>query len=244
MKYLVSPLIVMIFWVLSPQQLEAQHIYAGPALGINMTSMAGFSYHYDEPHSMNGQFIGIKTGAVGIFEIAEGFALQTELLYSRKGQRLDLDWDTTDYSQKGSRTIGLSYFEIPVMVKKFFGSDGVRAYVNAGPYWGYWMGGSDKYSLKQYLPDATNEISNETDFDFNAFTDQSPYSYQRWDMGLTLGGGFSYETGPGLFMIDIRYSIGYRDLYKWADQTSLPADYRELKTKAFSLSFGYLWDLY
>ncbi len=233
-------LIILLFISSWSLQSAAQQFYAGPALGINMTSLAGFSYHYTEPHSMNSQFIGMRTGFVGIAEISHGFGIQTELLFSRKGHKLDLDWDTTDFYQKGSRTIGLNYLEIPVMVKKFFGTDGVRAYVNAGPYWGFWMGGSDKYSLDKYYDDNTVEDSFDHSFDFTQDT-TALVSYQRWDMGLTLGGGFAYETGPGLFMIDVRYSIGYRDLFKWSDVNLQPADYRELKTKAFSLSFGYMW---
>lgn len=221
----------------------AQSFYLGPKLGVNLSTVSGYRYTVSDPHALNGQFIGVRTGMVAIADLYNGWGLQTEFLFSRKGHKIDLDWDTVDYKQKGYRTFGLNYIEIPVMVKKFFGDGGVRLYVNAGPYFGYALKGTDKYKLTTYIPGSEETSEDKLSIDLNTYGVENQYKAQRWDLGLTMGGGFAYDSGLGLILIDIRYSLGYRDFNQWMEGAVKPLDYRELKNKSFSLSFGYVFEL-
>lgn len=239
--FLISSFLLMIATV--NNSLLAQSFYFGPKLGLNLSTISGYKYTISDEHALNGQFIGARTGIVAIADLYNGWGLQTEFLFSRKGHKIDLDWDTVDYKQKGYRSFGLSYLEIPVMAKKFFGDGGVRLYVNAGPYFGYVLSGSEKYKLTTYVPGAQNTTVEDFSIDLSNYGVENQYQAQRWDLGLTMGGGFAYDSGLGLILIDIRYSLGYRDFNKWLDGSVQPLDYRELKNKSFSLSFGYVFEI-
>ncbi len=237
-------LILSLLSLFSIHYTQAQRFYFGPKAGLNMSSITQAIYQYNDDHLTNSQFLGFAGGAVGVLEFNNGFAIQTEVLFSRKGSRLDLNFDTIDYRQKGHRSIALNYVEIPVLLKQHFGGGGVRMYVNAGPYFSYWLGGSENFKLTQYYPNEEVQTELSTDLNFDDYwlpnADQNLAEANRWDLGVGFGGGFAYDSGPGLLLIDLRYNMGLRDLNRWLEGVEVPEDYRTLENRVFNLSFTYL----
>ncbi len=242
MKFL--PFSILTLLIFSSSLSYGQRLYFGPKAGLNMSSVTQAIYQYDDLHVTNSQFLGLAGGFVGALEFNNGFGLQAEVLFSRKGSRLDLNYDTIDFRQKGYRSLALNYIEVPILLKQHFGGGGVRMYVNAGPYVSYWLGGSTRYKLDQFFPDDEINISEKEKLNFEDswLPKANPIDAKanRFDFGLGFGGGFAYDSGPGLLLIDLRYNIGYRDLNLWINEDQQPEGYKPLLNRVFNLSFTYL----
>ncbi len=222
-------------------QLTAQTFSLGPRLGINMTSLTHYAEKADYDTAQNSQFIGMHTGLITNFAFTENLSLQTEFLYSRKGHKLTLNKDTTDYSQEGTYKYILDYIEVPVLLKASFGPSEVRFFLNAGPYWGYWMGGKSKYKLEIVETDKeTINLKEKESIDFDSDWPDGSLA-NRTDFGVIFGGGFAYESGPGYILIDFRYSMSLRDINTWEDLSLRPDDYKDFKNRVFAISFGYVY---
>jgi hypothetical protein len=222
---------------------SAQTFSLGPRFGINMASLTHYALDSQNDKAVNSQFISIHTGLITKLDLTDQFALQGEILYSRKGHRLSLDWDTTDYSQEGYSKFALDYLEIPLLLKASFGPREVRFFVNAGPYWGFWLGGVKKYKLdivQTGVPDES--FSDKTRINFEEDWANTGMEANKRDFGAVIGGGFAYESGPGFMMIDFRYSMSFRDINNWIDESLKPEAYKEKKNRVFSISFGYVYE--
>ncbi len=194
-----------------------------PKVGVNISNAS-----IDNNRDLDGQssLLGLTAGlGVNFALTSDGFlSVQPELLYSQKG-----------WSAETSGTLGgyngnyrLNYLELPVLLKINFGGETVRAYVNAGPSFGYLLGGRVDGTLN-----ALNLLNIEVDekLEFtetpNA-TSINQLDANRTEIGLNFGGGAGYSFGGKVLFVDVRYNMGLTDYNR---------DF-ESKNRVFALTVG------
>lgn len=148
--------------------------------------------------------MGFVGGVCGGWNINEIWALQLELLYSMKGYSFD-DGAGTDVDAK------LDYLEIPLLVRARIPIEGsaVTPSLFVGPSLGI---------LLSAKVDSTDVKDMTTGTDF----------------GVAFGGGVSMPAGPGMAMLDLRYTLGLVSI----DDSGWDAD---IKNGVFGVVLGYSW---
>lgn len=224
-------------------QLSAQIFSVGPRVGFNMASLTHYSEQdgYSANYIQNGQLLSYHAGLVSNVAITRNLSVQAEFLFSKKGHRLNYLKDTVDLNIDGYEKFITNYIEFPVLLKLSFGPDEVRGFINAGPYWGKWLGGKYKTDIDSVVNGVSSSYKNTHDIDFDQDYLSLDYKANQSDFGLIIGGGFMYEAGPGNLLIDFRYTMSLRDINDWGDSSLKPEGYNELKNRVFSISFGYLF---
>ncbi|MBC8109449.1 MAG: PorT family protein [Verrucomicrobia bacterium] len=155
---------------------------------------------------------GFNAGVYGRFVLAEGIALQPELLYSTRGGE-----STYNGFGGGRATLKLDYIEVPVLVVV-----NVVPFLNihVGPYVGFLA------SAK-----ATN-VNEDNVFNFEDELDKD--SFENVDFGIAGGVGVDINK----FHIGARYNYGLRDIGK--DKTFSVTSYslRDQRNSAVQLYVG------
>ncbi|QHL86261.1 outer membrane beta-barrel protein [Nibribacter ruber] len=128
---------------------------------------------------------GFHVGGLAHYHLADNWALQTELTYSKEGALYDF---------KGSKTIApyegktdLNFLNVPLLVQYMFGSS---FRIQTGPQLGYAL--SIKYE------DPYNEESEKNDI-------------QKVNLSWSVGFGYLTKSGIGF---DARYNAGLSNVYK------------------------------
>jgi hypothetical protein len=159
------------------------------------------------------------------------FSIQPELLYIQKGVKYEEDGNYIKYS--------FNHIELPVLAKVSFGSDAIKAYINAGPSFSYNLGGKlsskfndNKESIKLRFADKedTNEISY-----------INPEDNNRTDLGVQFGGGLGFQAGPGMLLLDVRYGLGLTNFERTPDTLPIGVTKEDYKSqnRVVALSIGY-----
>lgn len=138
-------------------------------------------------------------------------------------------------------TAKLQYLEVPVMIKYTTKRpSGPQFYLNGGPYVGFLLKATqetrgtspiyvDKNKTPLLLPPAGTPFP---PIPFDADTDVTD-SLNRFNLGVTGGGGIKFPTGNNYFFVDVRASYGLRTLQK---NTATDGSSR---TGNLVMSFGY-----
>ena len=169
-----------------------------------------------------------SVGAVAEIGITEQFAFQPELLYTRKGfglrEGLDVDLLGVPVPLGVTAETQINYVEVPLLAKYKFGTEGISAYVVAGPTFGYATSGQINTKANILL-------------DFNIARtpiNLDAINFQRFEIGGTAGAGLALQTGMGQFFVDARYNLGFTQLY------DIPLVNEKLRNKGVSVSAGFL----
>jgi hypothetical protein len=176
-----------------------------PKAGINLANAA-----IDDNNALAGQrsVLGLTTGlGVNIALTSDNFlSVQPEILYSQKGWAAE---NSAPVRYDGSYR--LNYLEIPVLLKISFGGETVRAHVNAGPSFGYLLGGrlsGDWNALALPGGDAGGALK----FTENANPLVLNELYaNRLELGLNFGGGVGYSLRGKILFFDVRYNTSLTD---------------------------------
>ncbi|MBE9467656.1 MAG: PorT family protein [Bacteroidetes bacterium] len=129
--------------------------------------------------------MGFQIGAVGNFGITEKLSIQSELIYSQKGDVIDAFGTETKTKE--------NFFGIPILAKfKFIQIGKMKFYANGGTYTNILVGGKVIYSNGEefHLEDSR---------------------YKTVDFGLNIGAGFQYDLDNGDLLFDLRYDFGVVD---------------------------------
>jgi hypothetical protein len=138
---------------------------------------------------------GICAGAMLALNVNEFIAGQVEFLYSMKGKSAIGDYAT--YS-KGI-TVKTDYFEIPLLFRFSYPVGEIsRLVLYAGPTFSFLIS-SKEDSTVQYQPSQT--MKTDVTFDMRPQTN-------RYDIGVTVGGGMAVKGGPGNVLFEVRYTLG------------------------------------
>ncbi len=219
----------------------SQELTLGPRFGLNMGSITNYSGLINENYVQNGQLLSVQFGAVAELGITSSLSLQTEFLFTQKGHKLLLIGDSANFNIDGYQSVRLNYFEIPLLVRFSFGSDDAGFFVNAGPYLGWFLNGKERIKYDKYIDDDMQSFNDKFAINDIYGWNNDELAFNSQDVGLVVGAGFKYNTGPGNLIIDFRYSFSYRDLNNWLDVTNKPDDYKEYRARVFSITFSYLF---
>lgn len=171
---------------------------------------------------------GFTLGAVASLNLIDKLAFQPELLYTRKGfvlqEGFDADLFNIPVPLGVKAASSFDYLELPLLMKYQFGGDAIKAYVVAGPSFGYAVSGRLKTTA-----DALFDIELT-----NRKIDLNSIDYQRFEVGAAVGAGFSFSTPLGDLFLDGRYTHGFNQVY------DIPLLTDKVKNKGFALSAGFL----
>ncbi len=132
--------------------------------------------------------VGIHLGPVVEFELQESLYLNTGLLYSLKGYKVDME-DFEELDGEAKETFNI--LEIPInLAYKFALSETSNFAIQAGPYLGYALSGKSKWG----------DESEDIDFGEDG--------YKRMDFGI--GFGPALEFGP--VVASLNYQIGLANM--------------------------------
>ncbi|MFK8007295.1 MAG: porin family protein [Saprospiraceae bacterium] len=167
-------------------------------------------------------------GAVAEFGIANGFAIQTEANYTKKGfiinEGIPLELANIPLPIGVKVTTDLNYIEVPVLAKYNFGNDKVGGYVTAGPTMSYATGGRFR-TAANFIIDF-NVIDQKFDFD--------NLNISKFDIGASIGAGGTVNLGATKLFVDARYTHGFNKL------DNIPVIDLDFRNKNFALTTGFL----
>jgi hypothetical protein len=207
---------VLTLMLLLPNPSSATGIKGGLKIGANSAKLYGDDVGNLEDLLGEGlkSRIGFSVGGFITFNIAEMFAIQSEVLYTMKGLR----WEGEINGATPLKVwIKLDYLEIPVLVKIMPGTQGsVKPYLFAGPAVAIKVSGKVKAEFEGESDEEVLEDVKSTDF------------------GLVIGAGADFGLGAygrGSLSVDIRYTLGLSTISDFEGD--------DVKNGVFSLMVGY-----
>jgi hypothetical protein len=150
---------------------------------------------------------GLIGGAFVEFSFGDHISLQTELLYSSKGWKQNVDftiaeWDseTGTISEESITHIyklkkTLSYIELPLLLKVSLPLNKISPNLYAGPTFGLNV-------ISKYQEFGESEV---------LYEENQKSETEIFDFGIAFGGGVDINLGPGFLIVDLRYSLGISD---------------------------------
>ncbi|MDR1723404.1 MAG: PorT family protein [Tannerella sp.] len=190
--WLLEILAVSVLW----EYAEAQIIVTTPyEFAVGASGGATFSSVTFNPKVAQSTLQGVTFGVTGRMTMGEYVGLQLELNYAGEGwnEKYD-DNPELHYSRR------LNYFQMPFYTRVQFGGKSVKGFINAGPQIGYFLGESTSENLNGATPGKVNEQHN------------MPLE-NKFEWGLSGGGGIEIRTGIGFFLIEGRYAYYFGDIY-------------------------------
>ena len=143
------------------------------------------------------------------YNISNLISLNTNLMYQTKGAKLDTrytlgqiddgvqDWSIIGGEFESKSKLKNYYITLPIITKFNFNND---FSLNAGIYSSY---------LIKIIEEVSTKGTNIDTFVINQLTANTVYGYQRFDFGLILGSGFSYELNNKIhFTFDANMEYG------------------------------------
>jgi hypothetical protein len=184
-----------------------------PKIGFTLAKIAAS----EDGDGENKSKLGLMLGAAVEIPFKDNFSFQPELLFIQKGGKYTYSED--DESSETKETI--NYLEIPVLFKATFG-EATKFYANAGPSFGFAIGG--KYKYEESFDGDTESDSGKLKFGSGEEDD-----YKGLDFGFQLGGGVLIADK---YIIDLRYGLGLSNISNAED-----GDFK-LKNRVLQITFG------
>jgi len=167
-------------------------------------------------------------GAVADIGIKNGFSIQPELNFSKKGfeisQGIPLELLNVNLPVGVKAITDLNYLEVPLLGKYSFGNDKVGAYVVAGPTMGYATSGRFK-TAASFIIDI-NVVNRKFDLD--------ALNISRMDVGGTIAAGGTLNVGSTKLFLDARYTHGFKKL------DNVPVIDLDFRNTNFAITTGFL----
>ncbi len=189
--------------------------------GVNLQTLNGKDYTGDKLE--NDMIVGYHAGLNIQIPIAPEFYFQPGVLFSTKGAKNE--------TAPVTRTINLSYIEVPLnlVYKGMLGNGYVL--VGFGPYAGYAFSGKDKYEGGSVSYTNDIEFKNELD----ASDPLTNTYFKAFDAGANVFAG--YEMAGGLFF-QLNTQLGLLKINP--EDNRLPGDNKsEVKNTGYGVSLGY-----
>lgn len=164
---------------------------AGIKGGLNVSNLIT-----DDVNDKNARY-GFHAGVYGQLFATDAFAIQPEVNFSTKGNKVTTNFGIIDQETK----FNLSYIDIPVLAVFKLGN---AAEIHAGAYWAYLVGANI-----------------DTDGDLgDGFVELDRDNFEKWDYGLVGGIGFNL----GDFQLGARYNYGLNEIAKSRGAEALLGD--------------------
>jgi hypothetical protein len=251
-SFLVSASLLFAFAASAAAQDEDNEIHIGVKAGVSIPNLVGGS-----DNELTRDYKSRVAPNFGMFvdmNVTRGFSVQTGLDYAPQGGKRDGIQPITSplpglppppagpfYYADFKNTAKLDYLEIPLLFKYTWRrSRGPQPYINAGPYVGFLLkaktvtrGSStifiDRNGTPLLLP-PDNQPLPPIPFDADTVVTDS---LNRFNAGITGGGGLRFPTGKNYWFIDARASYGLTTLQKD------PANDGKSRTGNLVVSVGY-----
>ena len=190
--------------VVAVQPLWAQTTYAGLRSGVNLAR-----WHWENDADVDKDAIknlpGLYIAVPFEVSVTNGFFLQPELAYTRKGVRMESKETGEIGTFEMQARTKFDYFSLDMLLKGKFGSNVPQFYVLAGPGLAYATHG--KVTAEFTVTNGTSTTEKETeDIDFK------DDEVSRFDFTVLFGGGVEVPLGPGRMVLDARYNLGLQNL--------------------------------
>lgn len=202
MKKQIFKLAVFLLALASTSNSFAQMTYGG-RLGLNMATISG-DYENDEAPGLLPAFY---IGATLNYELSDQLFLAPELNFSAKGAKDKSEFTTTVFGVTSTTKSDIksknNYLEIPINVGYKLGD---KAFVKAGPYFGFLMSANAKGSSETTISGAGAGIDGTTTTDVDAETKDF---YNGLDLGVNVGVGLNFTENLGA---EVRFSQGLSNI--------------------------------
>lgn len=180
-------------------------IVAGMSFSETTLRFGDFSYHGLKSKA------GFNGGVIMEFPLSKAASVNTGLLYTQRGYRMDDSFDEDKYKIKASMVT--QNLEIPVNMNLRLKLPVVQPFIQAGPYLMVALGGHMK----------EGKISEDIDFS------GSDKDMKRVDFGFNMGAGADFLN----FRILFNYGLGFVNM-------RVPNDYK-MRNRAFTASLAYMF---
>lgn len=154
---------------------------AGIKGGLNLSNLITDNVTDKNPR------VGFHAGIYGQLFSSEAFAIQPEINFSTKGNKVQTEYGVIDQETK----FNLSYIDVPILAVFKLGS---VVEIQAGPYWAYLVGANI---------DTDGDLGDD-------FVKVDRDNFENWDYGLAGGVGFNL----GNAQIGARYNYGLNEIAK------------------------------
>lgn len=187
---------------------EIGFFYAGPKVGMNLSKFSQWSYDtYDTKNRL-----GYQIGVVGDIGLTRRISFQTELNLISKGTK------GVDKVSGFTETKRMPSIQIPLLAKYAFSFMGLKkVYANGGAYSTTRVGSGKIIYQDGYSYD--------------------DYHWTRFDWGLSFGCGAEYPMEEGIWGLDLRYDLGFVDIYRQNDENT------KSRLRSLQISLTYKFDM-
>jgi len=212
---------VLLLAVLTAGYAQAQFTF-GARAGLNLSNI---SLTYDGKNDGEDPYKfkpGIQLGIVGEYAISDNLAIQPGILFSQMGFKQEASF-MDYYSMKTSCT--MNYLQIPVNVQYKLDLGGMNLLLQAGPYFGYGLGGKMKW---EFTEDGVTEKDDEK-VEFG--NDPEIHFCKALDFGLGVGAGLQFNN----LQIGLGYNFGLANLSNYDD------DKFKIKNNGLALTVTFLF---
>lgn len=148
--------------------------------------------------------IGFNAGVFANIPVSDKFSIQPEVMYNGLGSKIEstIFFDIPSARMNGKETLSLSYLSIPLMFQYNIIPD---LYVEAGPEFGFLLGGRSK-----------NELTQTSNLDGTSSTQSysgkiAMYMFNKFNFGIGLGAGYYFTQN---LAVTARFTAGITDVYK------------------------------
>ncbi|HRO07730.1 MAG TPA: porin family protein [Saprospiraceae bacterium] len=228
MKALKSACVAMMVFGLSTLT-NAQYA-VGLKIGANFsdTRIGGFADNFLPSQDV---YLGFTAGAIAEIPLKNGFAFRPELNFTQKGFITDIKATEVDIfgiktSLGAKAKTRYNYLDLPLLFKYSMGNNLAKAYIIAGPTFGYAMNGHIRPVANLILQVNLPKVNLPLDGDY----------YQRFEVAATIGGGGEVKAGPGKIFADVRYNAGITDMLQ---NTIIEVS---SKNQGFAITGGYAYE--
>lgn len=171
--------------------------------GLNVSTIST-SYNYEDSKPK----VGFNAGVFANIPIASKFSIQPELSYNQIGSKTEIDsrYDIpgTVVRMKSTGSVSLGYLSLPVMLQYNLLPN---LYVEAGPEFGFLLGGKIKDEWTETRTSGNNVSTNSNTNDRKINKDL----YNKFNLGLGIGAGYFFTPNFG---VTARFVAGLTDIYK------------------------------
>ncbi len=174
---------------------------------------------------------GLVVGAVLCSEVNKYLSIQPEVLFSVKGKLIVQE---SMYSEM-IEAVTLYYLEIPILFKLTIPAGGAVPNFYVGPAVAFRTG------MDGYAKSGTRRI--DLPDEYIRELEKNTHSV---DFCLAMGGGVDLVAGPGSFVVDIRYTLGFVKIAKLPEEAEYygisEEDLSPEKNSVVSIMIGYVFN--
>ncbi len=193
--------------------------------GLNLSNMVIKDSDFDTKDFSRFK-TGYHAGVVGNIPFGNGLSLETGLLFSTKGLKVDLSDLVNDSFTEVSYTsqIDLNYLDIPIAIRKTIDLPVVDIYFKAGGYLSAGLSGDAITRVNDLVSNEVIEIPEDVPWGEDG-------GYKRLDGGATVGLGVEIKS----ILIEASYDFGLTNI------SNVTANDTEVKNRVVKLSVGYVF---